>query len=94
MPSLSYFRKRKFLTQKQMAEQLNVPIHVISAWERGIYEPRLKALQRICTALEISISEIEFSDTPPLQGIAREYEDLKKGDSYFLSNVRGRTAGQ
>jgi transcriptional regulator with XRE-family HTH domain len=94
MPSLSYLRKRKFLTQKQMAEHLNVPIPVISAWERGIYEPRLKDLQRICATLEISISEIEFPDTPPLHGIAREYEDLKKGDSYFLSTARGRTAGQ
>jgi len=94
MNSLSQLRKRKFLTQRQMSEYLEVPVSVISAWERGMYEPRLRDLQKICEILEISIYDIDFPDTVPLLGILREYEDLKKQDSHFLSTVRGRTAGQ
>lgn len=94
MPTLSQLRKRKFLTQRQLAEQIDVPLPVIASWERGIFEPRLRHVQRICETLEVSIYDIEFPDTPSLLGIMREYEELKKADSHFLSNVRGRTAGQ
>jgi transcriptional regulator with XRE-family HTH domain len=94
MPTISQLRNRKFLTQKQISEHIGVPLSVISSWERGIYEPRLADLQRLCKTLEISIHDIDFPDTSPLIGVRREYEALKKGDSHFLSTVRGRTAGQ
>ena len=94
MPSLSQLRQRKFLTQKQLARHIDVPLPVVLSWERGIFEQRLRDLQRICATLEISIADIDFPDTPPLLGIMREYEELKKGDPQFLSSVRGRIAGQ
>ena len=41
-------RKEKGLTQKQLADQMNISDRTISKWERGCDCPDVKLLQSIC----------------------------------------------
>ncbi|MBE9138818.1 helix-turn-helix transcriptional regulator [Nodosilinea sp. LEGE 07088] len=44
-PSLADLRKRASLTQRQVADLLNVTVTTVSAWERGTQVPRLTFAQ-------------------------------------------------
>lgn len=43
------------LTQKELAQRLNIPFQGVSQWENDIRNPKIKTLQRIAAALDISI---------------------------------------
>lgn len=47
-------RTERKLTQKQLADKINVSDRTISKWEKGITVPDLISLRNICDALEIS----------------------------------------
>ena len=56
-------RKRKGLTQKQLAEKMGVTETYISQYERGLRQPKPETVKRIADALgieEISISASDF----------------------------------
>lgn len=48
-------RKRKGLTQKQLAEQLNISDRTVSRWERGVGFPDISLVEPLSDALEVSI---------------------------------------
>lgn len=64
MPSLAQARRRKALTQRQLADELGVHHTLVSAWERGVNKPRLNNLMNLCRVLEINPEEIEFTPGP------------------------------
>ena len=39
---ISTMRKKKDLTQEQLAEKLNVSKNAVSKWERGLFMPSIK----------------------------------------------------
>ncbi|MEC9309748.1 MAG: helix-turn-helix transcriptional regulator [Chloroflexota bacterium] len=61
MTTLKQARRFKGITQKTLAGLIGVSPGQISAWERGLDEPKLINTQKLCKALEIDIADIEFA---------------------------------
>jgi transcriptional regulator with XRE-family HTH domain len=57
-------RKRKFLTQEDLAEIVGVVPVTISRWENGEQRPRSYALRKLCQVLQASREELGFSSEP------------------------------
>ncbi len=55
---ITRLRKEKGLTQKQLADALNVTDKAVSKWERGLSFPDISMLEPISELLDISIMEI------------------------------------
>lgn len=55
-------RKRLNLTQRDMAEKLNVSDKTISKWETGVNFPDLKMLNQISKVIGISVSDLLTAD--------------------------------
>jgi len=55
---ITELRKEKGLTQKQLAEALNVTDKAVSKWERGLSFPDISMLEPLSDLLGISIMEI------------------------------------
>lgn len=55
---ITELRKEKGLTQKQLADALNVTDKAVSKWERGQSFPDISMLEPIAEVLDISIMEI------------------------------------
>lgn len=55
---ITELRKEKGLTQKQLADELNVTDKAVSKWERGLSFPDISMLEPIAQTLDISIMEI------------------------------------
>lgn len=51
-------RKRKNLTQQQLADLLGISNKTVSKWERGGGMPEISLLLPLCEALEISVNEL------------------------------------
>ena len=88
---IAEMRKQNNMTQKDLAEKLNVSDKVISKWETGKCLPDVEMMMKLSRALGVSISElyecIENTDT----GIKEDYNEeriwqYKKYSivSYFL----------
>ena len=60
--NLKIFRKRKDLTQENVAEALNVVRQTVSKWEKGISVPDADMLIRLAEVLDVSVSELIGSD--------------------------------
>ena len=52
MENLKCLRKTAGLSQKQLAEKLDVDQRTVSAWENGICEPSLQVLVMLCEIFE------------------------------------------
>ena len=65
-------RKEKGLTQKELAEKLEITDRAISKWERGINCPDISLLKDLCKILETDINEL-------LSG--KELDKVSKEDS-------------
>jgi len=55
---ITELRKEKGLTQKQLADALNVTDKAVSKWERGLSFPDISMLEPLSDLLGISIMEI------------------------------------
>lgn len=51
-------RMKAGLTQADIAQKLNVTAQTISAWERGVKNPKLDTIIRVCNAIGCDASEI------------------------------------
>lgn len=51
-------RKEKKMTQKELAEKLNITDRAVSKWERGLGAPDVSLLRPLSEVLEVSINEI------------------------------------
>lgn len=60
--NLKIFRKRKGLTQENVAEALNVVRQTVSKWEKGISVPDADMLIRLAEILDVSVNELIGSD--------------------------------
>lgn len=54
---IAFKRKEQDLTQKQLAEKLNMSDKSVSKWERGICLPDVSVYLELCKILGISINE-------------------------------------
>lgn len=86
--NLYYYRKKKKLTQEELAEQIDLSVGFISQLERGITKPSLDTLSEICDFLECHIGKIlEYSDSecsPLLLESLELFQSLPKREQYLF----------
>lgn len=51
-------RKKKSLTQKELAAQMNVTDKAVSKWETGNFYPDIEMIEKLSEIFEVSINEI------------------------------------
>lgn len=76
-------RKEKGMTQKQIAEQLNISDKTISKWERGLGCPDVSLLGELSNVYEINIEKLLAGDLQPNN---IEMGNLKRLKFYVCSN--------
>ena len=65
---ITELRKEKGLTQKQLADALNVTDKAVSKWERGLSFPDVSMLEPLSELLGVSIMEILAGERQPKDG--------------------------
>ncbi|MBO4637817.1 MAG: helix-turn-helix transcriptional regulator [Clostridiales bacterium] len=74
---ITELRKEKGLTQKQLAEALNVTDKAVSKWERGLSFPDISMLEPIANLLDISIMELLAGEKKPEDQVLTREEAQK-----------------
>ena len=64
---LKTLRSEKHLTQKDLAEKLNVSAQAVSRWENDEVEPSLETLGQLATIFSVSIDELFGKEPAPKQ---------------------------
>ena len=62
---ISENRKKKHLTQEQLAEKLGVSKNAVSKWERGLNLPDASIMQELCKILNITLNELFSGERIP-----------------------------
>lgn len=85
---IQLWRKRRSLTQEQLALLIEREPAYLSRIEHGNQKPSLDTLLRVCQALNIDINNL-LTDSPKVQSTAqlREMEFLMDGCSDYELNV-------
>lgn len=52
-------RKKKNISQEELASYLNVSVNAVSKWERGVCMPKSSKMKDIARALGVSVKELE-----------------------------------
>ena len=78
-------RKKKQLTQEQLADRLNVSNKTISKWERGLGYPDILILPTLAKVLDISVNELLSADDLKPESI--EQYDNKIMTKYKLNII-------
>lgn len=55
------FREKKGLTQNDLADRIYISASALCRWEKGLTEPSVELIYRMCTVFEISVADF-FSD--------------------------------
>ena len=55
---IAYYREKRGLTQRELADKAGVSPGAIGQYETGRTKPRIETLFRIATALEVTVSEL------------------------------------
>lgn len=72
---IAFKRKEQGLTQKQLAEKLNMSDKSVSKWERGICLPDVTVYLELCKILDISINEFLAGEDIPKETIEQKAEE-------------------
>ena len=73
---IKLLRKKKGLSQEELAVHLNVVRQTVSKWERGYSLPDAEMLKRIACALEVSVDELLGTSAESPEEIARLADEL------------------
>lgn len=76
---ISTFRKEKGLTQKELADMLNITDKAVSKWERDISYPDTQTIPKLAEIFGISIEELMNAKTAPAAG--------HKGAAYLVNII-------
>ena len=86
-------RQELGLTQRELAERLNVSDRTVSKWERGAGFPDVSLLEPLADALELSILELIHGERmAPEEQPSPEAERSARSAAYELGRGFGRTA--
>lgn len=55
---IAYLRKKKGLTQSELAEKMNVTDKAVSKWERDLSCPDVNTISRLAEVLDVSVEEL------------------------------------
>ena len=76
---VSTLRKEKGMTQKQLADMLNITDKAVSKWERDIAWPDTQTIPKLAEILEVSVEELMNAKSAPTTG--------HKGAGYLIDIV-------
>ena len=76
---ISTLRKEKGMTQKELADMLNITDNAVSKWERDIACPDTMTIPKLAEILGISVEELMNAKSVPTTG--------HKGAGYLLSII-------
>lgn len=86
-------RQELGMTQKELAEKLNISDRAVSKWERGAGFPDVSLLEPLADALELSILELIHGERlAPEEQPSPEAERSARSAAYELGRRLGRTA--
>lgn len=92
--NIKYYRKKKKLTQKELAEKLDVKNSSVSNWEQNQNMMDIDTLHRMCKVLDVSINEMLDEEVFKME--LTEYEQIvldnlnklnEKGKEYVLDQI-------
>ena len=75
MENIAGKRKALGMTQKQLAEKLNMSDKSVSKWERGICLPDVSVYMELCEILGISINEFLAGEDIDAENVEKKSED-------------------
>lgn len=76
---ISTLRKEKGLTQKELADKLNITDKAVSKWERDLACPDTQTIPRLAEILGVSIEELLNAKAAPATG--------HKGANFLIETV-------
>lgn len=85
---ISEMRKSKNMTQKELAEKLNVTDKAVSKWERGVGYPEITMIPLLAKALDISINELMLGERADSSREEEERPDGENSDAVFLGTAK------
>lgn len=92
--NIKYYRKKKKLTQKELAEKLDVKNSSVSNWEQNQNMMDIDTLHRMCKVLEVSVNEMLDEDVFKMELTEEEEIVLdglnqlnKQGKEYVLEQI-------
>ena len=56
--NIAEFRKMKDMTQAELGQQLNISAQAISKWEKGLSEPDISTLKKLCEIFSCSLDDL------------------------------------
>ena len=65
---ISTLRKEKGMTQKQLADMLNITDKAVSKWERDIDWPDTQTIPKLAEILGVSVEELMNAKSAPISG--------------------------
>ncbi len=83
---LAALRRQKGLSQRELAERLDVPRETVDYYERRALNPTLDVIQKVAEALEVGAAELVGDDAPvravrrggPTGKVRQVFEDVSK----------------
>lgn len=76
---ISTLRKEKSMTQKELADQLDITDKAVSKWERDVACPDIQTIPKLAEILEISVEELMNAKAVPASG--------HKGAGFLLDTI-------
>jgi len=76
---ISALRREKGMTQKELADLLNITDKAVSKWERGISCPDTQTIPKLAEILGVSIEELMNAKAAPVTG--------HKGAGYLMNLI-------
>ena len=69
-------RKKKNLTQEQLAEKLFITDRAVSKWERGLSLPDADKMLELCNILDINVNELLMGEKIDMEDYEKKTEEL------------------
>ena len=93
---LSFLRKQRGMTQKELAEKLNISRQAVSRWEQGTAAPSTENLISIGKLFDVSVDELldEHSDTQDVPAEQVTVEEQKNEPCHEFKDAQVEPVSQ
>ena len=90
---IRFYRKKKGMEQKQLAQMLGITGNAVTNWENGRSRPDIQTLPRLCEILDVSLYELMglpdpyVQYTPDEQNMMTDYRALSEAHQKFVQKM-------
>lgn len=86
--NIAVIRKKRKITQEELAQALSINTITLSRWENGHFEPKASMIKKLCEMLCCTESELLNSNQEDKAElvISWNWEDMKKGEMKMEDN--------